>query len=198
MVQLFHSPLYPGVKVMEKDPKQIAAENPSLLLGFLPVIGGAITTPMQLSEIHRATVYQSAAQHFLKLIGIKSFKMQGQNVQFNLHETPSLTPHVSFREPHTVTEFLQKRALAQKAVVKYLQAHARVGNFSTVRAKAIVEHRQKEAHRAIMKFYQVNNRLKVLPVQSRNSRNDSVLPVKPTESPSRGLPQLRRRPINQA
>ena len=57
------SSLFPGVPRIKKDMKQIALENPSLTLGFLPVIGGAITTPMQLGEISRATVYESAADH---------------------------------------------------------------------------------------------------------------------------------------
>ncbi len=64
--------LFPGVPRLKKTPAQIATENPSLLLGFLPVIGGAITTPMQLSEINRATTYQSAADHYLKLLAVKT------------------------------------------------------------------------------------------------------------------------------
>ncbi len=62
--------LFKGVPRLKKSPAQIAGENPSLWLGLLPVIGGAVTTPMQLGEINRATVYQSAAVHFLKLLAV--------------------------------------------------------------------------------------------------------------------------------
>src|SRR3989338_3813602 len=63
--------LFPGVPRLKNDPKRIAALNPSLWLGFLPVIGGAITTPMQIGEIDRANDWQSAAHHFAKLLAVR-------------------------------------------------------------------------------------------------------------------------------
>ncbi|MDP3742472.1 MAG: hypothetical protein Q8R15_04100 [Candidatus Micrarchaeota archaeon] len=68
--------LFPGVPRIKNDPKRIAALNPSLWLGLLPVIGGLVTTPMQVNEIDRANDWQSAAHHFVKLLATESIRRQ--------------------------------------------------------------------------------------------------------------------------
>lgn len=68
--------LFPGVPRIKNDPARIARLNPSIWLGFLPVVGGAITTPMQLGEVDRANDWQSAAQHFAKLLAVRGMREQ--------------------------------------------------------------------------------------------------------------------------
>ncbi len=106
--------LFPGVKQVKKTPAQIAKENPSLWLGFLPVIGGAITTPLQLNEIGRATQWESAARHFIKLVAIKSVLSRGAGVNARGRAGQlSEAKFVPSPEPARIAEKLKARLAEQ-------------------------------------------------------------------------------------
>ncbi len=109
--------LFPGVPRIKNAPNRIAVMNPSLWLGFLPVVGGAITTPMQLGEIDRANDWQSAAHHFAKLLAIRSARVAGGNAteQFPGGRKPAASMP---RESRTVAEALRRRQVDQATVMR--------------------------------------------------------------------------------
>ncbi len=106
--------LFPGVNQVKKTPAQIEQENPSLWLGFLPVIGGAITTPLQLNEIGRATQWESAARHFIKLVAINSVRNGGADINSRGRQDKlSEARFVPSPEPARVAEKLKARLAEQ-------------------------------------------------------------------------------------
>ena len=115
--------LFPGVPRIKKSPETIAAENPSLWLGFLPVIGGAITTPMQIGEINRATEWQSAAHHFVKLTALNSLRSRSLGYATRMVEGGKVAAQLATRfEPKVVIEAHLARLTEQARLRRVLGA----------------------------------------------------------------------------
>ncbi len=132
--------LFPGVPKQKRSPQDIAKENPSIWLGFLPVIGGAITTPLQLREIATANQRRDAATHFAKLLAINSVKRQGMpnERQTNVGGAGQVTRvTVAFQEPARIAD-----AVKQRIAVEQRLRSAAVSRFNAQSRPRLLEQRR--------------------------------------------------------